>query len=376
LGRAVRSRHGDLFALQNEITGRIANTLGIELIAAQAARPTERPEALDYILRGRAAGLVPASRDVYAEAISLFEQALAVDPQSAEAQTYLAGVLVNRVSALMTDSAAADLARAERLVGQALVASPRSAFAHSVKGTVLRVTNRWEDAIPEFETALRLNPNLAAALQGLGFSKLYAGSIEEVIPLAQQTIRLNPRDPTIGYRYQLIGTVHLLQSRTDEAIVWFEKGRSATPAVPGLRICLASAYALRGETERAPAELAEARRLGGEGSLSSIAGLKAIGVWGVPEIRALYEATYFVGCARPGCRRTDRHCRFTMIRLTLRTSLDLEPIGPMGRSPSPGPCQFGRPVDVVVKSSAAIVRWILAQVSSVSQSPRPRMRST
>ena len=41
----------------------------------------------------------------------------------------------------------------------------------------------------------------------------------------------------------------------------------------------------------------------------------------------------------------------------------------------PGPLQFGRPVDVVVKSSTAIVRWILAQVSSVSQSPRPRMRS-
>jgi plastocyanin len=44
---------GDLFALQNEITGRIANTLNLELIAAEAARPTEHPDALDYILRGR-----------------------------------------------------------------------------------------------------------------------------------------------------------------------------------------------------------------------------------------------------------------------------------------------------------------------------------
>jgi len=186
----------DLFALQNEITARIGHTLNLELMAAEAVRRIERPDALDYIFRGRVlfVGKSP-SRANYAEAISLFEQALAVDPQSAEAQTYLAGVLVNRVSALMTDAAAADLARAEGLVGQALAASPRSAFAHSVKGTVLRVQNRWKDAIPEFETALRLNPNLAAALQGLGFSKLFAGSIEEVIPLAEQTIRLNPRDP-------------------------------------------------------------------------------------------------------------------------------------------------------------------------------------
>jgi TolB-like protein len=76
---------GDLFALQNEITGRIASALGVELIAAQATRPTEHPTAQDYILRGRAARLKPNSRDVYAEAISLFEHALALDPQSAAA---------------------------------------------------------------------------------------------------------------------------------------------------------------------------------------------------------------------------------------------------------------------------------------------------
>ena len=50
---------GDLFALQNEITSRIAVALNLELIAAEAARPTEQPDALDYILRGRAAGLKP-----------------------------------------------------------------------------------------------------------------------------------------------------------------------------------------------------------------------------------------------------------------------------------------------------------------------------
>jgi adenylate cyclase len=42
----------DLFALQDEITSRIANALGVELIAAEAVRPTEHPTALDYILRG------------------------------------------------------------------------------------------------------------------------------------------------------------------------------------------------------------------------------------------------------------------------------------------------------------------------------------
>ena len=63
---------------------------------------------------------------------------------------------------------------------------------------------------------------------------------------------------------------------------------------------LASAYALKGERERAAAELAEARRLRGEGSFASISRIRATGYWGVPNIRALYETTYFVGLRRAG----------------------------------------------------------------------------
>src|SRR5271166_953018 len=125
---------GDLFALQNEITSRIANALGVELIAAEAARPTEHPDALDYILRGRAAGFKPVSRDSYAERISLFEHALALDPRTPEAQSLLAIALVARALDGMTDSAAADIARAQGFVDQALAASPRNAYAHLVKG--------------------------------------------------------------------------------------------------------------------------------------------------------------------------------------------------------------------------------------------------
>src|ERR1700736_2972134 len=45
----------DLFALQNEITSRIAVALNLELVGAEAARPTEHPDAMDYLLRGRTA---------------------------------------------------------------------------------------------------------------------------------------------------------------------------------------------------------------------------------------------------------------------------------------------------------------------------------
>jgi tetratricopeptide (TPR) repeat protein len=98
----------------------------------------------------------------------------------------------------MADSAAADLARAEGLVDQALAALPRYAFAHFAKGNVLRAQNRWDEAIPEYEAALALNHNLVHALLSLGWCKLSIGSIEEVIPLVEQPIRVSPRDPGIG----------------------------------------------------------------------------------------------------------------------------------------------------------------------------------
>ena len=95
--------------------------------------------------------------------------------------------------------------------------------------------------------------------------------------------------------------MHLLQSRTDEAIVWLEKARSANPELAAVHAVLASAYALKGETERAAAELAEARRLAGDDRFSSIARLQVRSdYWGVPKIRALFEATYFVGLRKAG----------------------------------------------------------------------------
>ena len=54
------------------------------------------------------------------------------------------------------------------------------------------------------------------------------------------------------------------------------------------------------DTERAATELAEARKLSLDNRYSSIAQLKAAQYFGVPKIRALYEATYFAGLRKAG----------------------------------------------------------------------------
>jgi tetratricopeptide (TPR) repeat protein len=126
------------------------------------------------------------------------------------------------------------------------------------------------------------------------------GPIEELIPLVEQAIRLSPRDPQIAVMYFRIGEVHLLQSRTDKAIPWLEKARSANPELSYVNTFLAAAYALDGETERAATELAEARKLISDDRYSSIARLKAATYWGPPQIHALFEATYLAGLRKAG----------------------------------------------------------------------------
>ena len=293
---------GDLFALQNEITSRIAITLDVELVTAEATRPNDHPDALNYIFQGRAALSKPRSRENLAEAISLFEHALALDPHSAEAQSWLAVALADRVLDEMTDSRAADIERAKGLIAQALAASPNNPLEHFANGLVLRAQDRCEEAIPELETVLAFDRNWVSAAAHIGRCRIFIGPIEDAIPAQEQAIRLSPLDPQLVFWYFRIGQVHLLQSRIDEAIAWLDKARHANPRLAIVHRWLASAYALKGDLRRATADVSEARRLDVDGSSSSIARLKAGVTKSIenPAIRGRFEDTYFAGLRKAG----------------------------------------------------------------------------
>jgi tetratricopeptide (TPR) repeat protein len=292
---------GDLFAVQDENTRRIAASLEAELIAAEARRPIEHPDALDYILKGRAIALKPPSRERTAEAIAMYERALALQPTSVEAQISLALALLRRVFSRASDTRAADIGRAKELIEQASAASPRTWITHYAKANLQRAMGKCAEAIPEYEAAIAAsNRNCPCNYADLGWCKLVTGAVDEVIPLEEHAIRLSPRDPIIGVWEYRIGIVHLLQSRTDQALVWFQKACSDNPGYANMHAWLASAFALNGETERATAELAEARRLRGMGSYSSITRIKSGDQELVPAVRALFDTTYLTGQRKAG----------------------------------------------------------------------------
>jgi hypothetical protein len=86
----------------------------------------------------------------------------------------------------------------------------------------------------------------------------------------------------------------------EEAIPWLERAGSAAPELPFVHALLAAAHGLKGDIERAAAELTKVRRLAAANRWSSIAHLKAVGYWGTPKVRALFEATYMAGLRKAG----------------------------------------------------------------------------
>jgi adenylate cyclase len=78
----------DLFALQNLITGRIANSMGREIFVAAARDGVSRdisPKSSDLVMRGIAADNRPQSLQTLQEQEALFARAAELDPENAEA---------------------------------------------------------------------------------------------------------------------------------------------------------------------------------------------------------------------------------------------------------------------------------------------------
>jgi hypothetical protein len=75
-----------------------------------------------------------------------------------------------------------------------------------------------------------------------------SGSMEDSIALTEHAMSIHPHDAFSASWCLSIGRVHLVRSRTNEAIDWLERAEAANSELPGIHAWLASAYALNGET--------------------------------------------------------------------------------------------------------------------------------
>jgi TolB-like protein len=99
----------DLFDMQDEIVARLANTLRAELTEAEAKRAKQslHPSSMELFFQGRASWNKGCTPEYMAEARSLFERALELDPANIEAMTWLAGIEATVASSFLIDDKAA-----------------------------------------------------------------------------------------------------------------------------------------------------------------------------------------------------------------------------------------------------------------------------
>jgi tetratricopeptide (TPR) repeat protein len=246
----------DLFDMQDEIVARLANQLGMELIAAEAGRAERapHPDSMDLYFQGMAVanrGLTPEN---LSQARSLFERALSLDHGNIEALVGTAYVDAMRSIDFQTDDKPVRLAAAEATLARVLSLIPNHAMAHCLFGVVQIFTNRASQGIAECEQALELDRNLAQAHGWIGLGKCFAGRAEETEAHVMKAFRLSPRDSkTYNWMAQL-GVAKSYLGHDDAAVASFRRSiETNRNAAPFVHFYLAAALAHLGRQDEARA---------------------------------------------------------------------------------------------------------------------------
>jgi TolB-like protein len=196
----------DLLQSQDAIVAHLSNTLDLQLQQAYVAgvkrAPAANPDAEDLALQCShgewKAGFIGKEANA---AYALCEQALAIDPNNVRALMALSVRFNIRAIFNVSSDRKGDLARADELASKALAIDPDWTWTHQAKGAVLRTQGRPQEAIPEQERALALDPSNVNATGELGFAYANLGEFDKSLVYLDKAILASPHDPTLRYWY-------------------------------------------------------------------------------------------------------------------------------------------------------------------------------
>ena len=189
----------DIFHLQDRIVFELTEDLHLQLARSEIAEiqkaETRSVEAYELFSRGMMT-LRMASRDAPDRAISLFEKALAIDPDYAEAWMGLGGGYQLKGSFLNLPEMNDKAAECER---RAIALDPSLADAHTWLGAALLSRGRIDDAMASLRRAVDLDPGQARpwAMLARGYW-VGKGKIAEGIDALERAVAINPE---FGYAH-------------------------------------------------------------------------------------------------------------------------------------------------------------------------------
>jgi TolB-like protein/Flp pilus assembly protein TadD len=240
---------GDVFALQDRITGAVVGAIEPKLQLAEIERHRHKHtpdlDAYELLLRAQALEYEFTEQSM-AQALAYLDQALAIDPAYAAAMALAAFCRTERYMQGWSKSRDADVADALRLAQRALELDSEDAGVLWMTAFAFRVLGGDPDQATQLANrSLQLNPNSAMALTIAGFAEVLSGNAGRALELFERSERLSPRDPKAWYRDTATAWTHLVSGQYEQAAMRARKAWAQNPRFkPPLRILSASLVGL------------------------------------------------------------------------------------------------------------------------------------
>jgi adenylate cyclase len=250
----------DIFAIQDELTIKIISALQVKLTEGESSLGvgTDNIDAYLKYLQALKQGQ-KLSKESNALRRKLAEEAIALDPEYADAYLELSRTLIDDIWFSPFDSAEQLRKRAEELVKKAIAMRDDHAEARALLGRIYLSKRQYDEAIVEGERAVVMAPNSAFVHARLALSLECAGRPEEALALFEKAMRLSPISD--NYYVAMLGYCYFDMGQYDEAISAFNRFLDLSPGEPLTLASLAAAYSMLGLEEEARTAAAEVLRI-------------------------------------------------------------------------------------------------------------------